>query len=196
MIRRILAAAALPFYLTLTTPVYAQVEELVLRVDGMSCPMCAGNLTSKFGDEEGVLEPDIDWKSGDVIIDWDPGLPLDLSALYAAVKKAGMTVGAARGTFAGMLERDDEAYYLVLPVEEEQRLRLFEPSLHDGEDEEEELVLGDVADVISVSEEMLEKLDGLLAEGIIVRVSGPLLRQGEDGAKLALGIEAIEEAEE
>ena len=38
MIRIILAAAALPLYLTLTTPAYAQVEELVLRVDGMTCP--------------------------------------------------------------------------------------------------------------------------------------------------------------
>ncbi|MCH7471409.1 hypothetical protein IIA79_00455 [bacterium] len=140
------------------------------------------------------MDLDIDWEAGEVSIDWDTGLPLDLSALYAAVGEAGMTVGAAWGTFAGMLEKDDEAYYLVLPVDEQQRLRLYEPSLHDEEDEGEELVLEDMADAIS--EEMLEQLDGMLAEGIIVRISGPLLRQGEDDAKLALGIEAIEEAEE
>jgi len=97
-----------------TTPTRAQVEKVVVRVDGMSCPFCAYGLEKKMKKVEGAEKVTININDGtaELIGKRDPQLNID--ALKPAVKDAGFTPRDITITVSGMIAEEDEAFYLAL----------------------------------------------------------------------------------
>ncbi len=47
-------------------------ETVVLTVEGMTCQGCAHSLASSLKRERGVLDVRVDWRSGRVVVTYDP----------------------------------------------------------------------------------------------------------------------------
>lgn len=66
-------------------------QEIVIRVDGASCPFCAFGLEKRLGQIEGVAHVRIEMKTGEAIVTLKPGATVSEQALRQAVTEAGFT---------------------------------------------------------------------------------------------------------
>ena len=76
----------------------AEVEEIELRVDGLSCPFCSLGLEKKLKRIEGVEGVQIHMKRGITEVSLAPEEAPDLAAIRKAVKEAGFTLRDIRLT--------------------------------------------------------------------------------------------------
>ncbi len=79
-------------------------QQVVVRVDGASCPFCAFGLEKRIGRIEGVVDVKIELKAGKAIVSLEEGATISEDALRQAVKEAGFT--AREITF--LLESDSD----------------------------------------------------------------------------------------
>ncbi|MDA2917707.1 heavy-metal-associated domain-containing protein, partial [Nitrospinae bacterium AH_259_B05_G02_I21] len=63
----------------------ADIEQMVLRVDGLACPFCAYGLEKKLSRLEGVQELDIEMDSGTVTLSLEQGAVISPDELNKAV---------------------------------------------------------------------------------------------------------------
>ena len=87
-----LGLVALGLALGLSIPSVARAAEVVLRVDGLSCPFCTFGIEKKLMEVPGVVGMDIQLNDGKVILQLRPGERLDAVALDRAVDDAGFTL--------------------------------------------------------------------------------------------------------
>ncbi len=66
-------------------------QQIVIRVDGASCPFCAFGLEKRLGHLEGVAEVKIEMKAGEAIVTLKEGATVSEEALRQAVDEAGFT---------------------------------------------------------------------------------------------------------
>lgn len=90
-------------------------QELSLRVDGLSCPFCAYGIEKKVGGVDNVASLDIRMEDGLVVVWPDPGTSVDPAALKKAVEEGGFTLRALTVKARGRLEELDERPVLSLP---------------------------------------------------------------------------------
>ena len=70
-------------------PISAQ--EVIVRVDGASCPFCGFGLEKRIGRLEGVQNVKMELKAGKAIVSLKEGASVSEAALRQAVKEAGFT---------------------------------------------------------------------------------------------------------
>lgn len=66
-------------------------QQIIVRVDGASCPFCAFGLEKKLGRIEGVAGVTMDLKSGKATVVLKKGATVSEQALRQAVEEAGFT---------------------------------------------------------------------------------------------------------
>ncbi len=66
-------------------------QQIIVRVDGASCPFCAFGLEKRLGRIEGVAKVRIEMKAGKAIITLKEGAAVSERALRQAVEEAGFT---------------------------------------------------------------------------------------------------------
>lgn len=66
-------------------------QEIVIRVDGASCPFCAFGLEKRLSRLAGVATVRIEMKAGEAIITLNKGARISEQALRQAVEEAGFT---------------------------------------------------------------------------------------------------------
>lgn len=66
-------------------------QQIIIRVDGASCPFCAFGLEKRLGQIEGVAHVRIEMKTGEAIVTLKPGATVSEQALRQAVEEAGFT---------------------------------------------------------------------------------------------------------
>lgn len=81
---------ALPL-LAQETPPHDSAKQIVIRVDGASCPFCAFGLEKRLGQIEGVAHVRIEMKAGEAIITLKKGAQISEQVLRQAVEEAGFT---------------------------------------------------------------------------------------------------------
>lgn len=96
----------------LVQPLYAEVQQMELAVDGLSCPFCSLGLEKKLKRVEGVASVAIHMKQGLTDVQPTPGQPLNLAAIRRAVKEAGFTLRDIRLTVQGMVAYEDKVWIL------------------------------------------------------------------------------------
>lgn len=67
------------------------VQQIIVRVDGASCPFCAFGLEKKLGQIEGVAGVTMDLKGGTATVTFKKGSTVSEQALRQAVEEAGFT---------------------------------------------------------------------------------------------------------
>jgi len=65
--------------------------QIIVRVDGASCPFCAFGLEKRIGQIEGVADVQLEMKKGTVIVMLEKGATVSEQALRQAVDEAGFT---------------------------------------------------------------------------------------------------------
>ena len=66
-------------------------RQIIVRVDGASCPFCAFGLEKRLGRIEGVADVKLEMKAGKVIVTLEKGATVSEHALREAVDEAGFT---------------------------------------------------------------------------------------------------------
>jgi len=66
-------------------------QQIIVRVDGASCPFCAFGLEKRLGHLEGVAQVRIEMKDGKAIVILKKGAKVSEQALRQAVNEAGFT---------------------------------------------------------------------------------------------------------
>ncbi len=74
-----------------TSPPDSAQQQIIVRVDGASCPFCAFGLEKRLGHLEGVANVKIEMKGGMAIITLREGATVSEEALRQAVEEAGFT---------------------------------------------------------------------------------------------------------
>ncbi len=87
-----------PLVIGSASPILAQpmppdssAQQIVIRVDGASCPFCAFGLEKRLGRIEGVAHVKIEMKAGKAIVTLEEGATVSEEALRQAVDEAGFT---------------------------------------------------------------------------------------------------------
>src|SRR5437870_12988756 len=113
-IARCLATAlVVMFQLSVTsTPARAQVEEVKITVDGLSCNLCAAGLDRSLRRVEGVTAVRVVLASQVATIRLKPGTPIAPAQLRAAVERAGQRLRGVELRLRGTLQRDSGRYQL------------------------------------------------------------------------------------
>lgn len=73
------------------TPSQPSAQEIVIRVDGASCPFCAFGLEKKLGQIDGLAGVTMDLKGGKATVVLKKGAKVSEQALRQAVEEAGFT---------------------------------------------------------------------------------------------------------
>ncbi|MBL1215181.1 MAG: heavy-metal-associated domain-containing protein [Ignavibacteriae bacterium] len=73
------------------TTVFAQSNEVTVRVDGLSCPFCAYGLEKKLNDIKGVENINIDIEEGLIILKIVEGKIISEEELREKIRDAGFT---------------------------------------------------------------------------------------------------------
>ena len=66
-------------------------RQIIVRVDGASCPFCAFGLEKRLGQIEGVSDVKLEMKEGKVIVTLEEGAVVSEEAIRQAVDDAGFT---------------------------------------------------------------------------------------------------------
>jgi len=100
MLRQLVRALIIMGFLLLASgfPVLAQetnspdsAQQIIVRVDGASCPFCAFGLEKRLGHLEGVAQVRMEMKEGKAIVILKKGAKVSEQALRQAVDEAGFT---------------------------------------------------------------------------------------------------------
>ena len=87
-----LAVSMLILGIGISPVVKAQVEEVGIRVDGLSCPFCAYGVEKKVGGLDGVEKVEIEIEDGLVAVTLADGATLDEATAKQAIDEAGFTL--------------------------------------------------------------------------------------------------------
>lgn len=192
MIRKVFFLLVAGFLLAASAGASAQVERIVLRVDGLACPFCAYGLEVMLKDVEGVLSMEILINDGEAILEWNEDKPIGIARIKKAVDDAGFTLRSISGSFVGTLTKDGGWYFLDLPSPTSQRFLLFDPS--------QVKIRGMLSKKLGESGGLLsdatrKRLDGLTEGGKSVRIAGlvHIHKDHKSSLPLFLGIASVDE---
>ncbi len=96
-------------------PAYAQVEDVTITIEGMSCNLCAAGLERSLRRVEGVAAVKVVLASQTATIHLKPGAPLAPAKLRAGVENAGQRLRLVDVRLRGTLQRKDDGYELRPP---------------------------------------------------------------------------------
>ena len=82
------------FFVGMVPLARAQIEEVMLRVDGLACPFCAYNIEKRMRTLEGVTKDSpfkVSVETGIAELAWSSTISFDPAAIRTQIRKAGFT---------------------------------------------------------------------------------------------------------
>jgi len=175
VIKKIFCARASRFFWILLSLAFlgvpsaqARVERVTVAVDGMSCPFCAFGVEKKLKGVEGTGSVKVNLKAGSATLSVREGASINVRQVPDAIKAAGFTPGAIKGTAAGTIKRDNSRGLVLLVSGSRQRFML-----------------------VDMKKEMQNRLETLSNPGVPVKVKGTFQKKGDN--LVALRPEKVEE---
>ena len=111
--RGLATAVAVMFQLSVTpTAAHAQVQEVRITVDGLTCNLCAAGLDRSLRRVEGVTAVRVVLASRVADVRLKPGTHVAPAQLRAAVERAGQRLRGVELRLRGTLQRDSGRYHL------------------------------------------------------------------------------------
>ncbi len=144
----------------------AEVIEVRLSVDGLSCPFCVYGLEKKLKNINGVKDLQIDLKSGSAVITLEEGLVPDTSTFENAVKKAGFTLGGMKITAVGSIVFKENRAFLKLRNSDQEYLLLVVGTVTSSDRLQEFIEKGTVVVITGSIQEEANETTGLTAEKV------------------------------
>ena len=92
---------------------YAQVEDMTITVEGMSCNLCAAGLERSLRRVDGVAGVKVVLSSQTATIRFKPQVPVAPARIRAGVEDAGQLLRTVELRIRGALQREDSRYELV-----------------------------------------------------------------------------------
>lgn len=105
----------------------AEVSQVMVAVEGMTCPFCSFGVAKRLKKVTGVEDIHVDTDLGLATVTAAAGESIDLPQVPEAVKSAGFTPGVVRIIAIGTLQMEEGQIYLRLR-NQEQILRLSDSS--------------------------------------------------------------------
>ena len=185
LMTKVFRFTAFSFLLGFTATLQAQVEKIILRVDGLACPFCAYGLEKKLKKLDGALKWDIRINEGKAILLWKSDKELKLEAIQKAVGKAGFTLRGITGSFTGVVQRENGKFILITPPPARQRFSLHESTetvqhSHDEEGSDKALTKG----MRKRLQEFVESQKPVMVEGAVHGHKDPAKPRGLQVASL------------
>ena len=113
-----------PLLLTIATllgftgSAWAQMQELTVRVDGLTCPFCAYGLEKRLSKIDEIATVSVDQPKGQAVIEVKPGQVPDFHEMRAAIRDSGFTPRDFNVTATGRVEHWNGRLTLVVPENE------------------------------------------------------------------------------
>ncbi len=95
-----------------TSAVFAEIKEVNIEVEGLTCPFCISGLEQKLKAVDGVAQAEIDLKTGNTHITINDKTFTSVEDLNNAVRKAGFSSGKTTVTAKGIITKQHEQYFL------------------------------------------------------------------------------------
>lgn len=95
------------------TPAYAQVEDMTITVEGMSCNLCAAGLERSLRRLDGVAAVKVVLASQTATIRFKPRVAVAPARIRAGVEDAGQRLRIVELRIRGALHREDSRYQLL-----------------------------------------------------------------------------------
>lgn len=102
------AACIIAAILLASSLALAQIHDLTIVVQGMSCPFCAFGIEKKLKKVEGIESVTISMKDGTATVKAKKGLSIDIDRVQTAVKESGFTPGRITIIATGMIKMDEK----------------------------------------------------------------------------------------
>jgi copper chaperone CopZ len=93
-------------------PALAQIEEVIIQIDGITCNLCAAGIERSLRRVDGVSSVTIAMQDGAAAVRLKPGAAFDAEKLRAAVKSAGHTARTFEFRVRGSVRHQDGRYLL------------------------------------------------------------------------------------
>jgi copper chaperone CopZ len=114
-VRPLSAALVVMFLSVLSAPARAQVEEVRLTVDGLTCNLCAAGLDRSLRRVDGATGVRVTLTTQIATMRLKAGVPVAPGQLRAAVERAGQRLRGVELRLRGTLQRDKGQYQLRPP---------------------------------------------------------------------------------
>jgi len=150
--------------LVFVSPAHAEIEELTIGVDGLSCPFCVMGLEKNLKKVESVDSVKVHLKKAQANVGLRAGAEFNLKSLKNAVKEAGFSWRGARIKVTGAVVRE-EGFLAIESKGDKTRFVLYDQNHVDAEsDSSTPEVLN-----ISLKERLIKVEDGKLVviQGVI-----------------------------
>lgn len=103
-------AGLLILLFAMTGTVFAQLQEAVVKVDGLACPFCVKGVEKHLKKVNGVEDVSTSLKKGTVRLGYTEDAEFDLERIRTAVVDGGFTPGAVTVTAVGRVARKDDDF--------------------------------------------------------------------------------------
>ncbi|MBI4521504.1 MAG: heavy-metal-associated domain-containing protein [Gemmatimonadetes bacterium] len=104
--------------LAFAVPSQAQIRDLTVRVDGLTCPFCAYGLEKRLSRIDEVADVSVDQPKGLAVVTVKPGRVPDFHQMRQAILDSGFTPRAFNVTATGRIETWNGRLTLVVPENE------------------------------------------------------------------------------
>ena len=88
----------------------AQIQEVTVKVNGLSCPFCVKGVEKHLKKVKGVSQLTTSLKKGEVRLKFKAGAPFDLVSLQKAVVKGGFTPGKVKLKATGLVRKENDNF--------------------------------------------------------------------------------------
>ncbi len=92
---------------------YAEVEKVVIIINGMACPVCAYGVEKKLKSVKGVKDIEIDIQNGLATLTAKEGQSIEISQVPQAIEDSGFRPDKITATASGMIEKDDNDNFIL-----------------------------------------------------------------------------------
>lgn len=99
-------------------PAWAQIQELTIRVDGLTCPFCAYGLQKRLSRIDEIAAVSVDQPKGQAVVEVKPGQVPDFHEMREAVRDSGFTPRDFNVIATGRVEHWNGRLTLVVPENE------------------------------------------------------------------------------
>ena len=97
-------------FLWSTNPLRAEIQEVKIKVKGLSCPFCVYGIESHIKKVNGVDKVTTNLKKSEVVLQYKSTASFDLKSIQKAVTEGGFTLGSATVTVLGVVTRKDDYF--------------------------------------------------------------------------------------
>ena len=100
-------------------PAQAQIQKVVVEIEGMTCPFCNFGVEKILDKVDGVQKVAVDLKKGAAVLNAKPKESIHIDQIHPAIKKAGFKVLSIRLEAVGAPSADSQGDIFIRSIEKQ-----------------------------------------------------------------------------